>query len=159
MRSVECRIRFYKSGTEGRRHEGTQGRGARNKGTAKTADGGRRPGIAVRDSARAKRHPRRDPGVAVFRGGVLTTSGLKAASSRLAAAQAAYSPDLLGRGGREGIFSPLSIFSFVSPLERAPEPECRLRQGVRSPLKRAVKQYDNETGDGRRVFLGLQGRG
>jgi len=28
-------------------------------GTAKTADGGRRPGIAVRDSARAKRHPPR----------------------------------------------------------------------------------------------------
>ena len=92
----------------------------------------------------------------MFRSRVLC---IEAALSRLPAAQAAYSPDLLGRGGREGIFSPLSSFSFVSPLERAPEPECRLRQAVRSPLKRAGKQYDNEAGDGRRGHLGLQGRG
>ena len=50
----------------------------------------------------------RAPGVAVFRGRVLTTGGLEAASSRLRAAPAACSPDLLGRGGHDGaIFPPL----------------------------------------------------
>ena len=49
--------------------------------------------------------PRRAPGVAVFRGGVLTTGGFEAASSRLPAARAAYSPDLLGRGRHDGAIS------------------------------------------------------
>jgi len=43
--SAECRIRYYKSGTQGWRHEGTEGRGARDKETAKTAVGDRWPRI------------------------------------------------------------------------------------------------------------------
>jgi hypothetical protein len=49
VQSAECGIRYYKSGTEGRGHEGTGGRGAME--TAKTADGGRDSGCGGREPA------------------------------------------------------------------------------------------------------------
>jgi hypothetical protein len=60
-----------------------------------------RAGFAPAENQRRSRRT-----VAVFRGGVLTTSGFEAASSRLPAASAACSPDLLGRGRHDGAISP-----------------------------------------------------
>jgi len=158
VRSAECGMQSEKldKGNAGDLTQRPQAGRARGEGTAKKAGGGRRPGIAVRDSARSKRSPRRAPGVAVFRGRVLTTSGFEAASSRLPAAPAACSPDLLGRGMHDGaIFSP---FSSVSPLPAG------FRGRVRNPAaearwKRAQEQRDSEDGGCRPVFLGLKGRG
>jgi hypothetical protein len=117
--------------------------------SAKTADGGQRPGIAIRHSARSKRRARRAPGVAVFRGGVLTTGGFEAASSRLPAAPAASSPDLLGRGRHDAQSLPLFLLS--ARFQRAFGAGCGIlrrkpARGGQARWKRAQKQRDNEDG-------------
>jgi len=151
----------------GNREQGTgdEGRGMRVGGRGNCQNGRRRPmagnrgsglvacgsslaACKIRDSPRARRRPRRiiDPGK--MNAHVCS----EAASSRLSAAPAAYSPDLLGRGRHAGaIFFPVSS---VSPFPAG------FRGGVRNPAaearwKRAQEQRDSEDGGCRPVFLGL----
>ena len=138
----------------------------RDKGTAKTAVGGRRPGIAarrswlaackIRDWPRARRRPRRTPGMAVFRGRVLTTCGFEAASSRLPAAPAAYSPDLLGRGRHDGAIF-FSLF-FCQPASSGLSGPAAESCGG-SPLEAGSRTTRQRGWGCRPVFLGLKGRG
>jgi hypothetical protein len=159
----------------------------RDKGTAKTADGGPaaisravvlapgeytgggtatgspaprpRPPVYSRGANEAR--PQALPRTA-RKGGVLAAGGFEAASSRLPAARAAYSLDLLGRGRHDGAMSP--PFSSVSPLRagfrgRVRNPAAEARQRRASPLEAGSRKTRQPGWGCRPVFLGLKGRG
>ena len=107
-------------------------------------------------AARCSRPVARVPGVAVYCGRVLTTGGFEAASSRLPAAPAAYSPDLLGRGRLDGaIFPP---FFFCQPASSGLSGRGAESCGG-SPLEAGSRKTRPRGWGCRPVFLGLKGRG